>query len=198
MSAPSPSATSPRTTTSRLELVRQLRAEAVAAHEQLSGLPGVVAGGILHLAGLCDKAADEIERQDRDLAYGQQQAALSETAATPIDPDSEAANPVWDLVIHACAQAWPAGKLAWNNSPTELIVDIINERDEALALLRQANNAALTGMAFSEDAPVDLYRDVPAKIKARVDGLYAAVEAAPSATVAPGQPCPTCKQKVRW
>ena len=70
------------TTTVRIELVKQLRAEAKAAHEQVGGVPGVVAAGILHLAGLCDKAANEIERQDEDRAYGDQQAALlSETAA---------------------------------------------------------------------------------------------------------------------
>ncbi len=52
--------------------------------------------------------------------------------AEPVDPESEAANPVWDLVIQACAQAWGPGKLVWSQSPTELIVDIINERDEAM------------------------------------------------------------------
>jgi hypothetical protein len=44
---------------------------------------------------------------------------------------------VWDLVIQACAQAWGPRKLMWSQSPTELIVDIINERDEALANARR-------------------------------------------------------------
>lgn len=70
------------TTTHRIELVKQLRAEAKAAQLNLDGIPGVIAGGILHLADLCDKAADEIERRDEDRAYGEKQFALSATKDT--------------------------------------------------------------------------------------------------------------------
>jgi hypothetical protein len=52
----------------------------------------------------------------------------------PIHPDDERANLVWELVLSACGKAWPERKkLFYNESPIELINDIINERDEALA-----------------------------------------------------------------
>ena len=39
---------------------------------------------------------------------------------------------VWDDVIEACQAAWPDRKpLVYSDSPTELITEIINERDEA-------------------------------------------------------------------
>lgn len=49
------------TTSPRAELIKRLRAESKAATEHLSGVPGVIAGGILHLAGLCEAAANELE-----------------------------------------------------------------------------------------------------------------------------------------
>lgn len=66
---------------------------------------------------------------------GEERVVEGEYPAGSVDPESEAANPVWDLVIQTCAQAWPAGLLTWNQSPTELIVKLINERDEARAAL---------------------------------------------------------------
>lgn len=58
------------------------------------------------------------------------QATLSETAM-PVDPESEAANPVWDLVIAKCHSAYPEREnMSWGESPLELITEIINDRDE--------------------------------------------------------------------
>lgn len=44
-------------------------------------------------------------------------------------PEVEA---VWDLVVRACQSAWPGEKRGYGQSPIELIIDLINERDEAL------------------------------------------------------------------
>lgn len=84
-------------------------------------------------------------------------AARPEVVAS-VDPDSEAANPVWDLVIQTCAQAWPAGKLTWNNSPTELIVDIINARDDALDDVKRLHEEK---MKFFERV-IELEREIQA------------------------------------
>jgi len=60
---------------------------------------------------------------------GQRDEALAALASK--DEEIEAN---WDAVIGACKQAWPEKeKLTYSQSPTELIIDIINERDEALA-----------------------------------------------------------------
>jgi hypothetical protein len=52
-------------------------------------------------------------------------------AREPIEPDDVRANGVWDLVIQTCAQAWDetADGPTWGQSPTELIVRLIDERD---------------------------------------------------------------------
>ena len=49
----------------------------------------------------------------------------------------ERENEVWDEVIKTCAQAWD-GNHIYDNSPIELIVDLINERDKARQQLSQA------------------------------------------------------------
>jgi hypothetical protein len=49
------------TTSPRELLIKRLRAESEAANEHLAGVPGVVATGILHLAALCQAAANELE-----------------------------------------------------------------------------------------------------------------------------------------
>lgn len=106
-----------------------------------------------------DSCSDDFKAENREeslkMAWYSARAALtsarSAIESTPVDPESEAANPVWDLVIQTCAQAWPAGKLAWNNSPTELIVDIINERDQVLEALYEVVDAVA-----SIDKPWDL------------------------------------------
>lgn len=75
------------------------------------------------------------EEADRDYQADQRAAAPSETAKqiSPVDPESEAANPVWDLVIAKCHSAYPERQgMSWGESPLELITEIINERDEAL------------------------------------------------------------------
>ena len=61
----------------------------------------------------------------------------------PVDPDDERANLVWDLVVKSCARAWKdKSKFYYNECPTELITDIINERDEALQSLATAREEA--------------------------------------------------------
>lgn len=57
----------------------------------------------------------------------------------PVDPESEAANPVWDLVIAKCHSAYPERQgMSWGESPLELITEIIDERDR----LREIEHAA--------------------------------------------------------
>lgn len=76
----------------------------------------------------------------------------------PVDPDSEAANPVWDLVIAKCAQAWPPGLLVWNQSPLELITTLINERDDAKAdaiRLHKDKMDLMDKYVFSGAAPIE-------------------------------------------
>lgn len=93
--------------------------------------------------------------------------APSTTPQKPVDPESEEANPVWDLVIQTCAQAWPAGLLTWSQSPTELIVKIINERDEANQgweaaeneLARRAKVADETTASAIEQKPIEILRE---------------------------------------
>lgn len=73
----------------------------------------------------------------------------------PVDPESEAANPVWDLVIQTCAQAWPAGLLTWSQSPTELIVKLIDERDEARAAFYEIKHVAYHFLESGEERVSD-------------------------------------------
>lgn len=48
--------------------------------------------------------------------------------------------------------------------------------DLARRLLIACNDAALTGITFSEDAPIEYFERVPSRVKDRVDRLYAEVE----------------------
>lgn len=91
--------------------------------------------------------------------------ATAQSATTAIDPESEAANPVWDLVIQTCAQAWPARTLNWNTSPTELIVDIINERDAA------RDTALEEAAVLCDGAGGDAGRAAGPKLAARIRAL---------------------------
>lgn len=45
----------------------------------------------------------------------------------------------WHEIVKACAQAWPDKNVVYSQSPLELIVQIIDERDEALAKAKQAD-----------------------------------------------------------
>lgn len=90
---------------------------------------------ISHLERELAERKREIQRICQKQADADTERDALRSASAPIDPESEAANPVWDLVIQACAKAWGPRKLAWNNSPIELIIDIINERDDLLKLM---------------------------------------------------------------
>lgn len=68
----------------------------------------------------------------------------------PVDPDSEEANPVWDLVIEKCHSAYPERQgMNWNESPLELITEIINDRDEAVRLLADGVKLSAKNMVES-------------------------------------------------
>jgi len=75
-----------------------------------------------------------------------------------LDPDQlDGWAVAWDEIIRIVAQAWPGEKKGYNESPAELIVEVIDERDEANAAL------GMWRMGFSEDGKVNW--------KARADQL---------------------------
>jgi hypothetical protein len=68
--------------------------------------------------------------------------ALNAVLMTAIDDlvarVGEAENAVWDKVVFTCGKAWPEKQnLVWGGSPTELITEIIDERDAALARVEE-------------------------------------------------------------
>lgn len=80
----------------------------------------------------------------------------SETPQKPVDPESEAANPVWDLVIAKCHSAYPEREgMQWGESPLELITEIINERDEARAALYEIKHVAYHFLESGEERVSD-------------------------------------------
>lgn len=92
------------------------------------------------LLAYADSCVNEFPELAEDLRA--EAAEIPNAAPYLVDPESEAANPVWDLVVEACQQAWPEKLLSWNTSPVELIVDLVNERDRALEEIEQLKSAA--------------------------------------------------------
>lgn len=66
---------------------------------------------------------------ERDQLREQLAARRPNQAITITAQDTE--NAVWDEVVNSCLRAWPDKRKYYNNCPTELIDDLINERDEA-------------------------------------------------------------------
>lgn len=97
---------------------------------------------------------------DREMAQRERAEAAentpSETPQKPVDPESEAANPVWDLVIEKCHSAYPEREgMQWGESPLELITEIINERDEARAALYEIKHVAYHFLESGEERVSD-------------------------------------------
>lgn len=104
------------------------------------------------LLAYADSCVNEFPELAEDLRH--EASEIPNAAPYLVDPESEAANPVWDLVVEACQQAWPEKLLGWNNSPTELIADLVNERDRALEQLA-AEGRVPTGPEMVLDMDVD-------------------------------------------
>lgn len=70
---------------------------------------------------------------------------------------------IWDEIASVCQQAWPKKTLAWSQSPIELIVQIIDERD-ALQRRVEALTELLERVRCAED-PEEYLDDVEAALR---------------------------------
>lgn len=96
-----------------------------------------------------EKRDDRINKLERSLAA--ERAKVAELEKRHADAIVEAENEVWDMVIEACHQAWPEDeKVFYNQSPTELIIDIINERDAGESRLQASEQKVAALQAFKD------------------------------------------------
>jgi chromosome segregation ATPase len=86
-----------------------------------------------------ERLFDEIEAAEAQLAETQKETEI-------------AVNEAWDEVLDALKQAWPDEMLVYDMSPCELIIRIINERDDVQAQLAEKDRRIRELKADLEDA----------------------------------------------
>lgn len=104
-----------------------------------------------------DQLQNVVNALNAPLISGRKRAEAAEARVKELEEDIEAN---WELVIKTCRQAWPVKKkVFYCQCPTELIIDIINERDEAKNDLttNQSEVAVLRGALEETAEALDLW-----------------------------------------